>query len=230
MNQIKIEKLNEKRSSHSNSGPQEFMVGYVPHRSGTYRIEISGDIEHVDQFSTAIQVLEQAKEEDEVIIYLQTNGGSVDAGEAFIHAMRKCEAPIHIVATGGVHSMGTHILMEGDSLELSSGFNALVHCGSNGAYGTAYEYHTKSAFDADFRVRQFREAYEGMFSSKEIDDILAGKDYWLDGQGWLDRAQKRSDYFRAKFEAQMKPQRKSRTKAVVKKPSANIIVDATTDK
>lgn len=225
MNQVKIERLNQKRSSNGSDGYQEFAVGYIPHRSGTYRIEISGDIEHVDQFSTAIQVLEQAKEEDEVVIYLQTNGGSVDAGEAFIHAMRKCEAPIHIVATGGVHSMGTHILMEGDSLELSSGFNALVHCGSNGAYGTAYEYHTKSAFDADFRVRQFREAYEGMFSAKEIDDILAGKDYWLDGQGWMDRAMKRSEYFKNKFEKQMKPARKPRAKRTIKKP-----LDAATEK
>lgn len=222
MNQVKIEKLNQQRSSYGCDEHKEFAVGFVPHRSGTYRIEISGDIEHVDQFSTAIQVLEQAKEEDEVVIYLQTNGGSVDAGEAFIHAMRKCAAPIHIVATGGVHSMGTHILMEGDSLELSSGFNALIHGGSNGAYGTVNEYMTKSVFDANFRVRQFKEAYEGMFSNKELEDILAGKDYWLDGPGWLERAQKRSEYFRAKFEEQMRPPRKVRK--TQKKP-----VDKTTE-
>lgn len=218
MNQVKIEKLNARRENYGNDEPKEFAVGYIPHRSGTYRIEISGEIEHVDQFSTAIQVLEQAKEDDDVVVYLQTNGGSVDAGEAFIHALRKCAAPIHMVATGGVHSMGTHLLMEADSFELSNGFHALVHCGSNGAYGTAYEYQAKSAFDADFRVRQFREAYEGMFSEREINDILAGKDYWLDGPQWCERAMKRSEYFKDKFEKQMKAQtkkpRKSRTKAV----------------
>lgn len=225
MNQIKIEKLNDQRSCYGDDEHKEFAVGFIPHRSGTYRIEISGTIEHVDQFSTAIQVLEQAKEDDDVVVYLQTNGGSVDAGEAFIHALRKCAAPIHICATGGVHSMGTQILLEGDSIELSNGFNALVHCGSNGAYGNQNEYHAKSAFDADFRVRQFKEAYEGMFSEKEIGDILAGKDYWMDGQMWLDRAEKRSEYFRAKYEAKMKAPSKPRKKPLAKLSEAKKPVD-----
>lgn len=218
MNILKFERMNEQRSHYGNDEPKEFMVGYTPHRTGTYRIEVSGDIETVDQFSTAIQALEQAKEDDDVVVYLQTNGGSVDAGEAFIHALRKCAAPIHMVATGGVHSMGTHLLLEADSFELSSGFHALVHCGSDGAYGRVNEYHSKSAFDADFRVRQFKEAYEGMLSNKEIEDVLSGRDLWLDAANWADRAEKRSEYFRAKYEAKMKPAPKPRKKPLGKKP------------
>lgn len=227
MNEIKY--LNKSRSHYAEGEPREFMVGFTPHRSGTYRIELSGDIETVDQFSTAIQVLEQAKEEDEVVVYIQTNGGSVDAGEAFIHALRKCSAPVHMVATGGVHSMGTHILMEADSIELSSGFHALIHCGQDGSYGRVNEYHSKSLFDADFRTRQFKESYEGMLSDEEMEDVLKGRDLWLDGKGWMERAQKRSNYFRAKMEAMMqaedeaiiaeieadsKPVKKPRKKAV----------------
>lgn len=199
MNTPKIEYLNSARRNHSEGQPQEFVVGYTPHRSGTYRIEIDDEICSVNQFSTAIQVLENAKDEDEVVIMLQTPGGSVNAGEAFIHAMRKCAAPIHIVATGGVHSMGTHILMEADSLELSHGFNALLHCGSDGAYGGVNEYRVKAAFDAKFRERQFRESYEGFLSEEEIQAMLDGKDIWLDAEGWLERAMKRSEYFQAKY-------------------------------
>ena len=213
MEQFKFERLSGKRGS-SSDGFKEFNVGFIPHRSGTYKIEVDDIIENVSQFSTAIQVLEQAKEEDEVIIYLQTNGGSVGAGEAFIHAMRKCEAPIHIIATGCVASMGTCILLEADSFELSNGFHALVHGGSNGAYGSVNEYHAKSVFDASFGVMQFKETYEGMFSEKELDDILQGKDYWLSGPEWCERAEKRSAYFRAKYEASLKAPRKTR------KPSA----------
>lgn len=202
MNNPKIEYLNSARRNYSDDTPQEYMVGFIPHKTGTYRIEIDGPIKCVSQFSTAIQVLENAKEEDEVVIMLQCGGGSVDAGEAFIHAMRKCAAPIHIVATGGVHSMASCILLEADSLELSHGFNAVLHGGYDGAGGTVSEYRAKSNFDNVFRDRQFRETYEGFLSEKEMDDMLDGKDIWLDAEGWLKRAMKRGEYFQDKFAQQ----------------------------
>lgn len=211
-----MERLNNKqRSSQGYDEQKEFNVGYVPHKSGTYKIEIDSIIENVGQFSTAIQVLEQAKEDDEVVIYLQTPGGSVDAGEAFIHAMRKCNAPIHIVATGGVHSMGSQILLESDSFELSAGFNSLIHCGQDGAYGNVNEYRSKSKFDEDFRTRQFKQTYEGFLTEQEMEDVLAGKDIWLDANGWCERAQARMNHYRDKFEAANKPQKKPRKKKVV---------------
>lgn len=202
MNSPKTEYLNQARRFYHEAHPQEFLVSYTPHRTGTYRIELDDEIQCVSQFSTAIQILEQAKEDDEIVIMLQTPGGSVNAGEAFIHAMRKCAAPIHIVATGGVHSMGTHILLEADSLELSHGFNALLHCGSDGAYGGVNEYRVKAAFDAKFRERQFRESYEGFLSEEEIQAMLDGKDIWLDAEGWLERAMKRSEHFQNKYAEQ----------------------------
>jgi ATP-dependent protease ClpP protease subunit len=213
MNQVKFESLNQRRSRYGDDGPREFMVGFVPHKSGTYRIEIDDVIENVAQFSTAIQVLEQAKEDDEVIITLQTDGGNVNATDAFIHALRKCEAPIHIQASGGTHSAGTHILLEGDSIELSNGFNALLHCGSDGAIGGVNEYRIKSQFDEKFRTQQFKETYEGFLSDKELDAMLDGRDIWLDAHEWMERAEKRSHYFRAKYEASLKAPRKPRAKA-----------------
>jgi hypothetical protein len=109
--------------------------------------------------------------------------------------------------------------MEADSLELSHGFNALIHCGSDGSYGNVNEYVAKSKFDHDFRARTFREAYEGFLTDKEIDAMLDGKDIWLDAEGWMKRAMSRMEYFKAKMEAADKPARKPR------KPKAKKAVD-----
>lgn len=212
MEQVKFEALNQRRSRYGSDEPEEFMVGFIPHKSGTYRIEIDNVIESVSQFSTAVQVLEAAKEDDEVVIILQTDGGNVNATDAFIHALRKCAAPIHIQASGGTHSAGTHILLEGDSIELSAGFNALLHCGSDGAIGGVNEYRIKSAFDEKFRTRQFKETYEGFLSDKEMDAMLDGKDIWMEADEWMTRAEQRSNYFRAKYEASLKAPRKTRAK------------------
>lgn len=203
MQKFTKETLNKSPSSsrYGYDEDKEFNVGFIPSRHGTYFIEIDDVISSVSQFSTAIQALTMAKEEDEVEILLQCDGGNVNATDALIHAMRKCQAPIHIIASGGCHSAATHILLEADSFELTDGFNALLHCGTDGAYGGVNEYMAKSAFDAEFRARKFREAYEGMLSEVEIENMLKGQDIWLDAKGWHDRAVKRMEYFQAKGEA-----------------------------
>lgn len=219
---IKIEKSSvNKRPASSSSGyyePKEYNVGFIPHKSGTYRIEIDSAIESISQFSTAIQVLDMATEDDQVEIHLACcPGGGVDAGDSFLHAMKKCVAPIHILASGYCHSMATHILLCADSFELSDGFNSLIHAGQDGAYGTVPEYHAKSAFDLEFRTRKFKEAYEHFLTPTEIDNVLKGQDLWLDGQAWCDRAMRASEMFKADYEAKVKASQPKPSKPV-KKP------------
>jgi ATP-dependent protease ClpP protease subunit len=200
------------KSAYDDSYEKEFNVAYFPHKSGTYRIEIDDTIFSVSQFSTAIQALQVAKEDDDVEIHLQCNGGNVDACGAFLHAMRKCAAPIHVVATGGCHSAATHILLNANSFELSSNFNSLIHCGSTGAIGTLSEYNSKTAFDRNFLADMYRQIYEGFMTSEEIEDMLKGQDLWLDADAWMERYNKRNQYFLAKEAAAKAPAKKTRKK------------------
>ena len=205
--------------------PEEFNVSYIPHKSGLYRIEIDAGIEQVSQFSTAIHTLGMAREEDQVEIVLSCcNGGSVDAGVAFIHAIRKCAAPIHFVATGGNHSMASQILLEAESFELGEGFNSLIHSGCDGAYGTIPEYRAKSKFDEVFRIAQFKETYKHFLSEKEIDDVLSGQDLWLDSDAWCTRFEARNAGFLAEEEINKVEE------ALKKKEKINIKTLKTTNK
>lgn len=205
-----MNKLNKTKAGYEDSPAKEFNVGYFPHKSGTYRIEIDENIDSISQFSTAIQVLQVAKEDDDVEIHLQCNGGNVDACGAFIHAMRKCDAPIHVVATGGCHSAATHILLQAHSFELSENFNSLIHCGSNGSIGNLNEYNSKTAFDRDFISNMYRNIYTGFLSEDEIENMLLGQDIWLDAKGWSERYEQRNEYFKAKMLEDSKPAKKPR--------------------
>jgi ATP-dependent protease ClpP protease subunit len=203
MQKITKETLNKSptKSSSYFDEPKEYVVGFIPRKNGTYRIEIDCAIEEVSQFSTAIQVLDMAKEDDDVEIYLQCPGGNVDASGAFLHAMHKCLAPIHIVATGGCHSASTHILLAADSFELAENFNALIHNGSAGAYGNINEYHSKSDFDKSFIRRQYDSIYEGFLTPEDFSSMMDGKNIWVDAEGWYNRSLARMEYFKSKQEA-----------------------------
>ena len=199
-----MQKLNKQERTESYHGynfpAPEYQVGFINHKSGKYVIEINAPIEDVAQFSTAIQILSHAEEDDEIEIHLQTPGGDVDATGAFLHALRKCSAPIHIIASGGVHSCGTHILLEADSFELAENFNSLIHNGSAGAGGNINEYHAKSDFDKAFIRKLYAGIYEGFLTNEEFNDMMRGDNIWLDAAQWHDRAVARMDYFKAKYE------------------------------
>jgi ATP-dependent protease ClpP protease subunit len=127
--------------------------------------------------------------------------------------MRKCAAPIHTVATGGCHSAATHILLQSDSFELAANFNSLIHCGSTGAIGTLSEYNSKTSFDNYFIAEMYRKIYEGFLDPDELESMLKGQDFWLDADGWMERYNKRNEYFLAKEAAAKAPAKKPRKKA-----------------
>lgn len=188
----------------NNSDEEPFFVSYVPHRTGTFHVNLFDSIQSPDQFTFALQALEAADEENGVIIHLQCCGGHLGATDAFIHAMRKSKGHVHVIATGLVASAATMILLEADSFELSEGFYALLHNGSTGSVGNLNEYLAQTEFDKHFLPRLFRSAYEGFLSNEEIDNLLKGQDIWLDAKGWLERFNARNEYYNAKNAAKIK--------------------------
>jgi ATP-dependent protease ClpP protease subunit len=197
-------------------------VAYMPDKTGTFKINFHAPIISMEQVTMGIEALEAAEEGDRVVISLQSCGGSVDVSGGFIHAMEKCACPIHIVASGGVHSAGTHILLQADSFELSRNFNSLIHNGSSGSYGNLNEYHAKSDFDKKFLYDYYKEIYSGFLSDKEFEDMMLGKNIWLDAPMWLERYEQRNEWFKAqvkKFEKANKP--KSPRKKKITAPQYN---------
>lgn len=197
-----------------------FNVRYVPNPGGKFIIDIDGPIISSQQMDYAVQVLELADEQKSVQINLQTGGGSLNATDRLLHAMRNCDGDIHIVATGGVHSCGTLILLEADSFELSDGFNACIHNGSLGNGGNFNEYASKAGFDIKYMEKFIRSSYERFLSQVEIESLILGKDIWVDAQEWVDRIKARQIHFMAKIEAMQEAQETPKPKTKRNKPVA----------
>lgn len=197
---------------------EPFLVMYQPAKAGTFKVKIHSGIYSPDQFIYAIQALESADEQNDVEISLQCPGGSLDATDLLIHAMRKCEGHIHIVASGNCSSAASLILLEADSFELTQNFSSTIHCGSLGYGGNFNEYRQQTVFSNKFMERVMRQSYEGFLSTQEIDAMLDGKDIILDAEQWCERAQNRLDYFKKKVEDFEAAQEAEQSKPV-KKPT-----------
>lgn len=193
------ERLAAKRASYFDVTPVPFDVSVQTVVSHLYKINVFGAIACPTQFADGLEALQRAGEDDAVLINLQTPGGSADATDMFVQAMRECEADVHVMASGGVHSAGTIILMNADSFELSEGFSALVHNGSNGTGGKFSDYASEVVFQMKHHEALMRRTYEGFLSDEELTALLGGKDFWMDGEEFGARYVARQAYLAAKF-------------------------------
>ena len=189
-----------KRAGYYTEEPEEFAVTYTPIRSGTFNIYLVDAIETPRQFINAIEVLQTASEKDTVYIHLQTPGGSLDATDTFIQAMRECEAKIIVKASGGVHSAGTVILLEADEFTLSQNFNCLIHNGSCGAGGKFSDFKVQARHTEEYMERVMRSTYRGFLTEEEITALLEGKDFWFFAEEFGERFELRNALMMEEYE------------------------------
>lgn len=175
-------------------------VMYQQTKAGTFEADLYGTIESPAQFSQIISALSLMEEQDQFILHLQSGGGSLDATDALIHAMRKCKGSFHCIATGNCSSAATFILLEADSYELSDGFNSTLHCGSLGSGGAFNEWKQQTKFYNKFMPETLRKYYAGFLTEKEIEDMLNGIDIILNAEEWQDRYELRNEYYKSEVE------------------------------
>lgn len=182
--------------------PEMFQVSYQPAQAGIYNIYLFGDIEQPSQFIPALEVMARASENDMVLVHLHTNGGSLDATDTFLQGMRECEGKVIVKASGGVHSAGTIILLNAPHFVLSDNFHCLIHNGSCG-WNTKYsDWRAYNEFTKDYMERTMRSTYEGFLTPEELDQLMAGKDYWFNADQFIERHHKRNEILRQKQEAE----------------------------
>lgn len=166
-------------------------------KSRIYNIFIYSAIRDVEQFIPAVECLQIATEQDVVVVHLSTPGGDVDATDTFLQALAYTRARVIFVASGGVHSAGTLILMHADEVVLSENFNALVHNGSVGFGSKFSDFKSASRFALEHMENLFRRCYRGFLTEQELEELVAGKDFWFTADEFTERLQKRNDLLEA---------------------------------
>lgn len=192
----------DNRSDWWGFGPKPFECNAERESRFHYKIKLFGPIEDASQFAEAIDVFERATPDDRITVYLSSPGGSVDATDTFLHAMHNCEAPVHIVASGGCHSAATIILLNSQSFTLSHNFNALIHNGSMGSYGKVSDFRAEARFNMEYMDKLMRETYKGFLSEEEINQLIAGKDFWMDAKEFCERHERRNELFADEHQAE----------------------------
>lgn len=160
-----------------------------------YVIRIARDITEPDDFADELQILAAAEGDDTVRMLIVTPGGQLDTCTLLVKAMNECKA--HITGWIGptCASAGSAIALACDDWEVDEMSVLMIHTASFGHGGKAPEVEA----GIGSKLRQIRRwvtnTYSGFLTEEEIENVIAGRDYWFDiDNGLLERLTAYGEY------------------------------------
>lgn len=189
----------------------------------TYDYKLFGEITEVDDYFDLIDALNYASPDDEFIIRIHSGGGLLGTADVIINAIQNTQARVHGHIESLCGSCATIIFLNCHSYSISPRSEFFVHTASSGTIGKEHENYASIMFDRKRVHKMIRDAYEGLLTDEEIDNVLKGQDYYFDADELGERLENFTEFQQKKFEAELEALQKEsederQTKKVKKKP------------
>ena len=180
----------------------------------TYDYKLFGEIKGVDDYFDLIDALNYASPDDEFIIRIHSGGGSLGTADVIINAIRNTQARVHGYIESLCGSAATIIFLNCHTYSISPRAEFFVHTASSGTIGKEHENYASIMFDRKRVHKIIRDAYEGLLTEQEIDDVLKGQDYYFDAEELGERLEAYTEFQQKKFEAELEAFQKEQEDAI----------------
>lgn len=152
-----------------------------------YLTEHIGDSRH---YRDLYNLLRQANHDDLFLFYMNNYGGLVHTGIEIINAMNASHASTISVLTGPVYSMAPLITLNADKVCVEPHSFMMFHDYSGGTRGKGHEQEAAIINDRPFFSELFSTITKKFLNTKEIRQVLQGKDLYLNRETIIDRLKK----------------------------------------
>ena len=166
----------------ANNAPTTEWDKYVPlitNKNSTH-VYLTDGIDEPSFYNELCHNLYCADESDTFTLHINTPGGMLDTTFMLLDAMRNSKAHVIGHLTGTVASAGTIIALTCDELICSDDLSWMSHYYSSMLGGKGNEIKARQEFTERTTSATFRRIHEGFFTKKEIEEMIDGKDFWLD--------------------------------------------------
>ena len=161
-------------------GGEAFCGYFMEHKSIT-RLVIPIDTAFKDPFHYRMVVnkIDELSEEDQIEIWLNSDGGDLSGLVALLTAIKTTSAQTLAVIQGSCHSAASILALSCDAIQVSPYATMLCHSIRFGTTGKGADVRAQVQHTNDFAESIFREAYELFLTEDEIEDVLKGRELWL---------------------------------------------------
>lgn len=137
-----------------------------------------------------LRAVNSASVYDEIHIHINCYGGDLDSGIQIYHSLMRSRAKKIIFVEGASISAASVVMMAADEIEFCPWSSIMIHSYSGGEYGKFQELQSSANFSRSWFTRLMYEIYEDFLTKNEIEQVLNGKDLWLNADECSQRFKK----------------------------------------
>jgi ATP-dependent protease ClpP protease subunit len=162
---------------------------YVPiiEKGNHYDVYLNNTINYPDFYTELVDLLGNLESYNTVTLHINNGGGSIDSAFMVIDAIQNCEAPVTAKLSGTVASASTVITLACDEIIVSKYVSFMIHNYSTGMQGKGHELKAYQTFTDKELNRAFKAIYKDFLTAKEMNEVIEGRDIWLNEEEVLKR-------------------------------------------
>ena len=182
--------------------------------STLYEYYLVDNIGEASDYIELCDVLRSASPNDEVLIRINSGGGSLATANMIVNAIRESQAHVHGFIESTCASAATLVYLACHSYSLSEDADMMVHTSSSMYGGKEHEQHSYVTFSRKKIHKMVRDRYAGFLTEKEIENVLNGQDYYFDSEDVAERLETYTEFQQKKFEAELEAFQKEQEDAI----------------
>lgn len=152
-----------------------------------YTINFWHDFDDPRNYIPYFKVIEEARDEDVIIFYFNSPGGSVHTLNLFINALRRCKSKTVIARVNYAASAAAFLALFCDNIEFNTNSTLMLHTYSSLLYGKGQEVESEMIHNKQEFEKLIRFICSKILSKEEIEELLNGKDFYFNGEEAIKR-------------------------------------------
>lgn len=188
-----------------------------------YHLWLTSEIKEASNYDHWYETLLKATPEDVVAFHINSPGGYLDTTLQLCDAIQTTPANTVAFIEGGCCSGASMIAMCVDRVEMGKFSYIMIHTGSGGEIGKFRNLVESASFREKWWHDIMHDVYEGFCTKEEIEEILTGRDLWLDAEESMKRFKRRNDILDAREKTRENEMKK--TTKLIKKALSNSGLD-----
>ena len=182
--------------------------------STLYEYYLVDDIGEASDYIELCDVLRSASPNDEILIRINSGGGSLATANMIVNSIRESQAHVHGFIESTCASAATLIYLSCHSYSLSEDADMMIHTSSSLYGGKEHEQHSYVTFSRKKIHKMVRNRYAGFLTEREIENVLNGQDYYFDSEEIGERLETYTEFQQKKFEAELEAFQKEQEDAL----------------
>lgn len=193
----------------------------VKQEMSSHQVFLDEDIGEPSKYRELLNSLYMANEQDEFNLFINSNGGNLDACMAIVEGIKSSSAFVRAIINGTAHSAASIIALSCGECIVTESASMMIHTASYGTGGSTHNVKSHTDFSTVFINKILDNIYTGFLTAAELSEVKKGVEMWFSADDIRTRLKMRQEHAVAALAATeaktIKPVKKPTKKVPVKK-------------